>query len=128
MLKEIVIHCSASPNFRPHSAEDIHRWHLERGWDGIGYHEVICLNGSVESGRPHYWMGSHAKGYNKNSIGICLIGTDEFTDDQLDSLYRLILSLKDKYPQARVIGHNQISSKSCPGFDVQKWLKDNLIK
>ena len=29
-IKEVVIHCSATPNGRHHTAEDIHQWHKER--------------------------------------------------------------------------------------------------
>ena len=38
MINKIVIHCSASPNGREDTAEDIHRWHKERGFDGVRYH------------------------------------------------------------------------------------------
>ena len=30
------------------------------------------------------------------------------------------------FPNAKVIGHNEISEKECPSFDVQKWKEDNL--
>jgi len=29
--------------------------------------------------------------------------------------------LKEKYPDAKVIGHNDISSKACPTFNVGEW-------
>ena len=121
-MKEIIIHCSATPNGRHHTAEDIHRWHLEKGWSGIGYHYVIGVDGIVETGRPEYWMGAHAKGHNKKSIGICLIGTDDFSEDQWCSLKILVSKMICKYQDAKVIGHNEVSSKTCPGFDVQEWM------
>jgi hypothetical protein len=127
MKKEIIIHCSATPNGRPHTAEDIHRWHTERGWSGIGYHKVIRTSGIVDDGRPEYWQGAHAKGHNKNSIGICLIGTDEFSSAQWSSLKALIECYKEVYPGCKIIGHNEVSDKKCPGFDVQEWLKREQI-
>jgi N-acetyl-anhydromuramyl-L-alanine amidase AmpD len=126
-IKEIVIHCSASPNGRDDRAEDIHRWHLERGFDGIGYHWVITRGGRLEAGRPEYWTGAHAKGHNTGSIGICLIGTDEFTDKQFMELKCLLIRLRNRYPDAIILGHNEISEKSCPGFDVQEWLRKNNV-
>ena len=96
-IKFIVIHCSDTPNDRDVTAADIHRWHLEKKWSGIGYNEVIRRSGLVEHGRPPYWQGAHVRdfdgdgeGDNSDSIGICLIGRDQYTDDQFDSLTALI--------------------------------------
>ena len=122
MINKIVIHCSASPNGRENTAEDIHRWHKEKGWDGIGYHYVIERKGKLVNGRPEYWQGAHASGHNKNSLGICLIGTDKFTIEQWSILENLVRKLLIKYPQSKIIGHNEVSDKTCPGFDVEKWL------
>ena len=127
MINKIVIHCSESPNGREDTAEDIHRWHKEKGWDGIGYHYVIERKGKLVSGRPEYWQGAHASGHNKNSLGICLIGTDEFNVDQFSILDNLLRKLKIKYPGVKIIGHNEVSSKTCPGFNVQWWLKQKGI-
>lgn len=121
-MKEIIIHCAATPTGKDFTAKDIHGWHLQNGWDGIGYHYVIRIDGTVESGRPEFWTGSHAKGYNTGSIGICMIGTDSFSDTQWYSLKRLVAQMITKYQDAKVIGHNEISSKECPGFDVQEWM------
>jgi len=121
-ITEIIIHCSASPNDRGDTAEDVHRWHLERGWSGIGYHYIIERIGKLIGGRPLYWEGAHAKGHNKNSIGICLMGTDEFDEHQWSMLSYLITHLMLKFPDAKVMGHNEISNKTCPNFDVQQWV------
>jgi hypothetical protein len=125
-MKEIIIHCSATPNGRPHTAADIHLWHKNRKpvpFDGIGYHWVIRIDGGVEAGRPEYWTGSHARGHNRNSIGICLIGTDEYSPEQWFALERLVGELRTRYPHASIIGHNEVSNKTCPGFNVQDWLR-----
>lgn len=125
-ITEIIIHCSATPNGRYHNAADIHQWHTEfpRNWSGIGYHYVITPKGELENGRPEYWSGAHARGHNKNSIGICLIGTDEYNQDQWSVLKKLLTKLSAKYINAKIIGHNEISRKTCPGFDVQHWLDE----
>jgi N-acetyl-anhydromuramyl-L-alanine amidase AmpD len=122
MINKIVLHCSASPNGREDTAEDINRWHIERGFDLIGYHYVIEVKGKLVAGRPEYHQGAHASGHNENSLGICLIGTDEFNVDQFAILDNLLRKLKIKYPNVDIIGHNEISDKTCPGFNVQKWL------
>jgi N-acetylmuramoyl-L-alanine amidase len=124
ILKLIIIHCSATPDGRETTAADIHQWHSEppRNWSGIGYHYVIKLDGTVEAGRPEYWQGAHASGHNEDSIGICMIGTERFTVNQYSSLKNKIKRLQNKYPNIKVIGHNQVSDKTCPGFNVQEWL------
>ncbi len=122
-INKIIIHCSDTPNGREDTAEDIHRWHTkERKWSGIGYHYVIERKGKLVNGRPEYWKGAHASAHNKDSLGVCLIGTDEFTIEQWSILDNLLRKLNIKYPLAKIIGHNEISNKKCPGFNVQKWL------
>ncbi|MBU2714092.1 N-acetylmuramoyl-L-alanine amidase [Zooshikella harenae] len=122
----LVVHCSDTPNDRDVTAEDIHQWHKERKWSGIGYHKVIRRDGTVENGRPEYWEGAHVKGYNSNSLGVCLIGRDEFTPDQFDSLDRVLTRWKDKYPLAEICGHRDLDPrKTCPNFDVGEWWEKN---
>ncbi|AFM54869.1 amidase [Marinomonas phage P12026] len=124
-MKKIVIHCSDTPNGRDDTAEDIHGWHLAKGWDGIGYHHVIEVGGAVRAGRPHYWIGSHVAGYNEDSLGICMIGRDQFDGDQWRALEGLVLSLNAQYPDAEVLGHRDLDSKkTCPNFDVRSWWSD----
>ena len=72
------------------------------GWEGIGYHKVILRSGKIENGRPEFWIGAHVKGKNKNSLGVCLIGTDKFTNEQFLSLKKVLLKWKKKYPNARI--------------------------
>lgn len=131
MIKKIVIHASASPH-RGDTAEDIHRWHRKKGWDGIGYHYVISEGGKIEAGRPHYWQGSHVKNHNKNTLGICLLGMgtsiDDFTFVQMDALYSLLSKLHTRYPDAEIVGHRDLDpDKDCPGFNVKEWLEDNPL-
>jgi len=121
-IKYIVIHCSDSPHGRGDGASEIHRWHQERGFDGIGYHKVILENGLIDDGRPLCWKGAHAKGFNGVSWGICLIGKGVYTPAQWMSLKDQIFHLIGMAPQAKVVGHNDLdSSKGCPLFDVQAW-------
>lgn len=123
-MEKLIIHCSATPNGRHHTAAEIHEWHIDRGWSGIGYHWVIRVDGVLESGRPEYWIGSHARGHNINSIGVCMIGINSFNETQWKILANLIREKKIQYPGIKVIGHNEVSEKECPGFDVQKFLQE----
>ena len=40
-INKIIIHCSATPEQREVSVETIRKWHLQRGFNDIGYHYVI---------------------------------------------------------------------------------------
>ena len=122
-IKYIVIHCSDSPH-RGDTAEDIHRWHKERSFDGIGYHKVIREDGTEENGRPLYWPGAHVRGHNSESWGICLLGSDEFTKAQINRLRAVVGRLLLLAPEALVVGHRDLDkSKTCPNFDVIEMFK-----
>lgn len=128
---KIIIHCSATPVGSSFNAEWIKNIHVnEKGFNDIGYHYVILLDGTVEEGRDEKIIGSHCKGQNENSIGICYIGgldknlksKDTRTDAQKNVLKELIIHLQIKYniPNSRVFGHNEFSNKDCPCFCVRK--------
>ena len=72
----LVIHCSATPVTMDIGVKEIREWHTSdpRNWSDIGYHYVIRLDGTLERARPLYKSGAHARGYNSNSIGICIVG------------------------------------------------------
>lgn len=73
-IKYIVIHCSATPEGRHHTAKDIDLWHKQRGFSKIGYNYVIQLNGTIELGRDVDKIPAHVEKFNEESIGICYIG------------------------------------------------------
>ena len=127
-IKYLIIHCSDTGNNNNIDASIIHEMHINFGWEGIGYHKIILRSGKIENGRPEFWIGAHVKGKNKNSLGICLIGTDKFTNKQFLSLKKLLLKWKKKYPNAQIVGHRDATktSKTCPNFDVRKWCNENL--
>lgn len=127
----IIIHCSATSPEQDIGVAEIDRWHKGRGWHSCGYHFVIRRDGTLEYGREITKEGAHARGYNRRSVGICLIGGIDdagkpeanFTEEQMEALERLVPALKLMWPEAIVIGHNEVSRKACPSFDVQEWLE-----
>lgn len=131
----IIIHCAATRPSMDTDAKEIDRWHRSRGFLKIGYHYVIKRDGTIEHGRRMEEIGAHCKKYNWRSVGICMVGgvkeddinepENNFTTDQWDALLALVKDLLKEYPDASVIGHNEVSSKFCPSFDVQMWLCNN---
>ena len=128
-INEIIVHCSATPAGKPYTVEDIDKWHRQRGFDGIGYHFVVYLDGSVHKGRSLEKVGAHCLGHNKNSIGVCYVGgltadgkmvNDTRTLAQKLSLQRLLAELKAQFPDAEIHGHRDFAAKACPSFDATK--------
>lgn len=127
-INEIIIHCSATQEGLNFHASDIEKWHKERGFNKIGYHYVIDLDGTIELGRSESEIGAHCSGRNRYSIGICYIGgldkkgnpKDTRTLEQRESLWELLRQLLIKYPNATIHGHNTYSNKACPCFNVER--------
>ena len=131
-IQYLVIHCSATQPKMDIGVTEIRKWHTDKGWQDIGYHHVIRRSGIMEVGRPIDEVGSHVKGYNSVSIGICMVGgvdvnnkpEDNFTDQQWISLELIVRDLKTKHPAAKIIGHRDLDpKKACPSFVVSAWLK-----
>lgn len=130
-IKEIIIHCSATPEGRDVTVNDIDRWHKAFGFNRIGYHWVVYRDGSVHQGRPEEAVGAHCVGHNARSIGVCYIGglakdgktnKDTRTPEQKEALRALVKRLKAKYPNATIHGHREFAAKTCPNFDVKSEL------
>ena len=84
--------------------------------------------------------GAHARGYNAISLGVCYEGgldengkaADTRTPRQKEALYHLVKELLQRYPEAKVVGHRDLSPdtnyngivdpweriKECPCFEV----------
>lgn len=141
-LNNIIVHCSDSVFG---DASIIDGWHKQNGWKGIGYHYVILngriglngeykpeLDGLIEPGRTldnDLWIeeneiGAHALGFNKNSLGLCLIGGFEGQKDFFSlKEYVSALVLCDFYyrliPDIKILGHNETGAdKACPVIDM----------
>lgn len=128
-IKELIVHCSATPEGKDYSVDTIRQWHLQRGFSDIGYHYVVYRDGSIHIGRDESIIGAHCTGHNTNSIGICYIGgcavdgktpKDTRTEAQKSSLLKLLSELKKKYPKAVIHSHKDYANKACPSFDATK--------
>jgi N-acetylmuramoyl-L-alanine amidase len=139
----IVIHCSDTRDDNPETQKneemdvgvvEIEEWHRQRAetepWgfyvdhNGspkyIGYHYVVRRSGAVEVARPIEFVGCHAKGVNKNSIGVCWIGKNHMNDKQRVSLIAAVATLCVDHGLSvhDIYGHYQFSqNKTCPNFN-----------
>ena len=141
-LEYLVVHCTYTPEGREVSRADIEQWHIkERGWSKVGYSDMLHLDGSLEnlidwnndmviSGHE---ISNGARGYNSKSRHVVYVGgmdkdsrtaKDTRTIMQEQSLAVYVAYHLLRYPNIKVIGHNQISNKACPSFDVPQWMED----
>jgi hypothetical protein len=125
----IVIHHSGSLYGTPASIEAEHR---AMNLDGLGFHFVIGNGAGLSDGEVHVgyrWMdqlpGAHVAGakgdwYNRNSIGICVVGDGRrkgFTPEQISRLSQLVSSLCDRLniPTDHVYLHSDVAQVEDPG-------------
>lgn len=146
-LKYLVLHCTATPEGREVSSDDIRAWHTNpvskggRGWSQVGYTDLIHLNGEVErlvdnneDANVDPWeITNGAKGYNSISRHVVYVGgvvadgktaKDTRTKAQKAAMEAYVKEFHRRHPNVRIIGHREVAAKDCPSFDVQVWLKE----
>lgn len=113
--ERIILHHAAAKTC---SAEDIHRWHLNKGWSGAGYHFLVKKDGKIYRLRPEDKVGAHAYGSNYNSIGVCFEGdymVENMPEEETKAGQELVAYLKNKYGISEVEVHKRVNATSCPG-------------
>jgi N-acetylmuramoyl-L-alanine amidase len=126
-INSVILHCSATREGQYVDVGMIRAWHLGKGWSDVGYHYVILLDGTIQSGRPLSKPGAHTRGKNKHSIGICYIGgcdaegkpKDTMTYEQERSFKKLCRALVMVLDEPLSLhAHNEFSKKACPSFAI----------
>jgi N-acetyl-anhydromuramyl-L-alanine amidase AmpD len=114
--KYLIIHSTLSyPSFNK-----LLKFHRKRGWVGVGYHFFISKFGKIYQARPVEKEGAHAKGFNFESIGICVYRKEEKPSEKnLKKLKWLVNELKRKYPKLKIVSHS---------FMQLKYINKNLNK
>ena len=132
IINKLIVHCSATREGMNVSRDTIRDWHLARGFNDLGYHFYIDLDGNIHKGRDIAKIGAHSKGQNRSSIGICYCGgvesdgktpKDTRLDCQKDSLLAVLRTLKAMYPDATIHSHRDYARKACPSFDATEEYK-----
>jgi N-acetylmuramoyl-L-alanine amidase len=143
-INRIFVHCSGG-NLKS-KPKDLIDWQTKakskggKGWSVGGYHLMIDYLGQRHTIYSFEQITNGVKGYNNDSIHVCMIGgMDEanFTNEQWCELENTLRWLHELYPQAEILGHRDISPdrnrngridpdewiKLCPAFDVKSWLE-----
>lgn len=132
-IKEIIVHCAATPEGKDFRKKDITAWHKQRGFTTIGYNWLIYLDGTIVEGRDENLIPAACSGHNAQSINVCYIGgctkdgktpKDTRTSEQKKALLKILMELKVKYPNAKIHSHRDFANKACPSFDATGEYKD----
>lgn len=127
--KAIVIHDTGSPSGSPDALDAAAR---KAGLRSLGQHFVIGNGKGMADGELHVggrWMsqslGAHTAGpnsdwYNRNAIGICLVGDGDrktFSPAQMRRLVQLVDALCQELgiPADQVFLHSQLAQTTSPG-------------
>lgn len=116
-VKRIILHHSAGPASQ--TPEEIANFHVNtRGWPGIAYHYLIYQDGTTYQTQPESVASYHVKGYNADSLGICLVGnfTHAMPSEKAEkSFLKLVQHIRKHYGKLPVIPHGDLVATSCPG-------------
>lgn len=143
-IERIFVHCTAS--HQTATVDDIKREFKNKGWKNPGYHYLVDASGVTHQLLSEDEVSNGVYGYNQTSINVAYIGgidssgkgVDNRTEKQKESLRNILSELKKKYPNAKIMGHRDISTdkngngivdpweriKECPCFDAINEYKD----
>lgn len=147
-IDHIVVHCTGTT---PDATLEGMKMHWKSlGWKNPGYHVVIRKDGNVVILADSDDIVNGVKGYNVKSLHVAYIGGLEkhgrpgctLTEDQKKSLAVVLLQWAKKYPDAKIVGHRDLSPdidgdgrievcewlKQCPCFDVKIFVESMKIK
>lgn len=137
-IERIFVHCTAGS--QKATVNDVIKIFKERGFINPGYHVLVTADGKIHQLLPFEKVSNGVKGFNQTSINIAYTGgidakgnaVDNRTPEQKQSLMKLLIRLREKYPKAKIMGHRDISPdlngngevdtferiKECPCFDA----------
>lgn len=146
-VTEVVVHWSETHTNRNIGSEEINRYHLSLGLNGIGYHYVIRRDGSIQRGRPVNIKGQHApiNGHDDRSIGLVFVGginvptgtpneenflsAASLTRSQINTFNHFCREFYKVFEGAQIVGHTDIDLVEIdPGFSVIDYVETNFNK
>ncbi len=143
-IKRIFVHCTAGS--QKQTVNDLQAEFKRKRWKHPGYHYVVQADGTITQLLDEGLVSNGVKGYNSTAINVAYMGgidskgkaVDNRTEAQKASLLKLLKLLRRRYPEAKILGHRDISPdangngkvdswervKECPCFDAITEYKD----
>ena len=113
----IIIHHSAGES----DLLNIDKYHKSKGFKNIAYTYFINSESKIFQLHDIKAVNPSAFAYNYNSVSICLQGNFDINQvhkSQYKALFKLCLKLKRIFPEAQIVGHNEIGHTNCPGKNL----------
>ena len=142
-ITEAVVHWTETHTDKNIGSEEINKYHLELGLDGIGYHYVIRRDGSLQRARPINTKGQHAptNNHDERSIGVVFVGginvpsgtpnpenflsSQSLTRSQLNTFDHFCRAFYAVFPGGQIVGHSEIDEEEVdPGFEVINYVEN----
>lgn len=132
-IERIFVHCTAGN--QKQTLQQLKDEFIRKGWKNPGYHYVVFPDGKLVQLLSEDKVSNGVQGYNSTSINVSYVGgidkqgrpLDNRTQAQKDTLYALLMYLKQQYPNAHILGHRDIWGKNsknwkkyCPCFDAEQ--------
>lgn len=143
-IKRIFVHCTAGSQRQ--TLKDLQAEFRLKKWKNPGYHYVVQADGTCTQLQSEDRVSNGVSGYNSTAIHVAYMGgidakghpVDNRTEAQKSTLRRVLKTLHEKYPEAVILGHRDISPdlnkngrieenewiKYCPCFDARQEYKD----
>lgn len=126
-IKRIFVHCTAGSQRQ--TLADLQAEFRHKGWKNPGYHYVIFPSGRIVQLLDESGVANGVKGYNQTAIHVAYVGgidaqgksVDNRTDMQRAQLRLLLRQIHKRYPNARIIGHRDISPDKNHNGKVDSW-------
>ena len=128
-IKYIAVHCTAGPATQTTKAIKDY-WKNNLGWKSVGYHYLINADGTIEQLAQESEITNGVAGFNSVAVHISYKGgvdatnkpKDTRTQQQKESILKLLKELKKRYHKAIIQGHKDFPNvkKACPSFEAKK--------
>ena len=127
-IKRIFVHCTAGSQ-RTYTDSFLINEFKRKGWKYPGYHYVIRPDGSIFNMLSEDKVSNGVAGYNSTAINVAYVGgvdekgkaVDNRTNEQKISLLILLTKLKNKYKNAEILGHRDISPDKNKNCKIDTW-------
>jgi N-acetylmuramoyl-L-alanine amidase len=127
VIKNLFVHCTAG--WQTETNEQLFEGFKSRGWNNPGYHVTVDADGTAWVLQQPNLIANGVAGNNANSLHISYKGgidktmnaIDNRTSEQKATLVMVLKWWKSQYPNARILGHRDISPDTNHNGKVDSW-------